>query len=146
MYDFSWNRRFDNMTMPNWSCAWRSSTGHLRKVFSILAFIVLWAKSCQLQGDSSPFQDSLWTPNEHDKDLNLHGMYQNMVPVMLRRGISCASIADVFRVIHHSIVTAKEPLTETHRRLTEKEIRATVNSVREQCITSLGQLEFDGKF
>ena len=96
-------------------------------------------------GDVSHFQDSLWTPNEHDKDLDEHGMYENMVPVMLRRGLSCAAIVDVFGVVHHSIVAEKKPLTEAHRRLTEKDMRALVNRVRQRHITSLGQLEFDGK-
>ena len=108
--------------------------------------VIIIIKKCKVILIPFNSQDNVWTPNEHDKDLNLHGMYENMVPVMMRRGISCASMVDVFRVIHHSIVTAKEPLTETHRLLTEKEMRAAVNNVREQFIASLGQLEFDGKY
>ena len=81
----------------------------------------------------------------HDKDLDVHQMYDNMVPVMLRRGISCAAMVDVFRVIHHSIVTEKQPLTGSHRLFTETEMRTATNNVREQFISSLGQLEFNGK-
>ena len=90
-------------------------------------------------------QDKEWVPSVHDKHLDVHEVYTNMVPVMLRRGISCATMVDVFRVFHHSIVSQGQPLTATHRLLSEKEMRTAVNKVRAQFISSLGQLEFNGK-
>ena len=93
------------------------------------------------QGDSN----SEWKPDPKDKNLNIHPFVKNVVPVMLRRGISCAAMVDVLRVLHYTVVEQREVLTDTHRLVSETELRTLTNQVRDEFLKKLSLLEFDGQ-
>ncbi|KAL5252354.1 hypothetical protein ACHWQZ_G015204 [Mnemiopsis leidyi] len=86
-----------------------------------------------------------WVPNDEERKLlEVHRMVPDLVPVLLRRGVSCATAVDIFRSIHSSIVEKNSPLTSSHRLVTETEMRTIVNRVRKERISQLGQLKFSG--
>ena len=60
---------------------------------------------CKVLNDAN-FQAGLsadpnWMPDPQDRDLTYHSIVRFVAPVMLRRGISCVSMEDVFRVIYY---------------------------------------------
>ena len=89
--------------------------------------------------------DPNWVPDPQDRDLTYHSIVRFVTPVMLRRGISCVSMEDLFRVMHYCFIERQEPLTRLHKFPTEKYLRKVVSEAREEYMASISQLDFDGK-
>lgn len=85
-----------------------------------------------------------WRPDPRDKNLNIHPLVRNVVPVMLRRGISCASMVEVLRVVRYTIVEQRQIMTDTDRDVSETELRTLTNQIRDEYLENLARLEFNG--
>ena len=85
-----------------------------------------------------------WHPDCFDKALNDHAVYNAVGPVMLRHGISCAAMADLYKVFYDKIAVNNDPLTTVHRLPNEREIRNRLNTLRDQAIEELGQKQYEG--
>lgn len=90
--------------------------------------------------------DPDWVPNPHDEALEYNKLIKNAVPLMLRRGISCAAMADFYRLMYHTFFHEGCPPKASDRIPTEDQLRGITRQVKTDFMENLCLLEFNGEF
>lgn len=82
----------------------------------------------------------MWAPSLYDKALESHPVLEDVAGPMLRHGVSCAAMADIFKVmLPHMRDTYK------YRLPSETELRTATNNKRDSALWSVQQLRIEGK-
>lgn len=63
---------------------------------------------------------------------------------MLRRGVSCATMVEILSMLHYEVVEKRQAITDTHRLVSETELRTLTNQIRDEFLENLSRLEFNG--